>query len=326
MVLPKPDSHRALRAEIVLVPSLVPGHPLRMAASRAGPKTLLAEFLVYLGAELQLSKNTLAAYRRDLSRLLQDRSELPDRGAILRHLGVLRENYAPATVVRGLAAIRGFYRYLHAEGYISEDPAEGLLGQKLEQRLPPVLSERAVDALLGVFDGDDLLAQRNRTILHTIYSSGCRVSEVVGLETHSLVTDHRCLRVVGKGRKERLVPMSPAALELMRHYLAEVRPKLADRRTSRSEDRLFLSRTGRPLDRIRIYQLLREAAEHADLNIPVSPHALRHSFATHLVSGGADLRVVQELLGHASLATTQVYTHVDQKRLRSVHEKFHPRG
>lgn len=297
-----------------------------MAASRARPKTLLGEFLVYLGAELQLSQNTLAAYRRDLTRLLAERDELPDRGDILRHLTELRKNYAPATVVRELAAIRGFYRYLHAEGHIETDPAEGLLGQRLEQRLPPVLSERAVNKLLAVFDGEDLLAMRNRTILHTIYSSGCRVSELVGLETHSLVLDHACLRVEGKGKRERLVPMSPKALELMQGYLKEVRPKLAARRSSRGDDRLFLSRTGRPLDRIRIYQLLREAADRAGLHVPVSPHALRHSFATHLVSGGADLRVVQELLGHASLATTQVYTHVDQRRLRNIHEKFHPRG
>jgi len=297
-----------------------------MAARCDRPQALLGEFLVYLGAELQLSRNTGAAYRRDLDRLLDGAVELPDRGAILRYLRELRGGHASASVVRALAAIRGFFRYLHAEGHSQDDPAEGLLGQRLEQRLPPVLSQAAVEKLLAAFDGDEPLAQRNRTILHTIYASGCRVSEIVGLETHSLVLDHRCLRVLGKGQRERLVPLSPRALALIQQYLAEVRPTLAARRLGRSEDRLFLSRTGRPLDRIRLYQILRTAADRVGLRVPVSPHALRHSFATHLVSGGADLRVVQELLGHASLATTQIYTHVDQSRLRSVHEKYHPRG
>jgi integrase/recombinase XerD len=297
-----------------------------MTARRDRPQAMLGEFLVYLGAELQLSKNTVAAYRRDLTRLLDDAETLPGRNAILRHIKELREGHAPASVVRALAAIRGFFRYHHAEGHIPDDPAEGLLGQRLESRLPPVLTEAAVEKLLEAFAGDDLLALRNRAILHTIYASGCRVSEIVGLDTHSLVLDHRCLRVEGKGRRERLVPLSPRALALIERYLKDVRPALAARRAGRSDDRLFLSRTGRPLDRIRLYQILRLAADQAGLQVAVSPHALRHSFATHLVSGGADLRVVQELLGHASLATTQVYTHVDQRRLRSIHEKYHPRG
>lgn len=288
------------------------------------PQSLLAEFLVYLGAELQLSQNTVAAYRRDLSRLLDEATELPDRRALLEHLGELRATLAPASVLRALAAIRGFYRYLHAEGHLSEDPAEGLLGQKIERRLPPVLSRESIEALLAAWAGDDPLSRRNRCILELFYASGCRASELCSLRVDNLVRDHRCLRLRGKGDKERLVPLTPRALEQLDAYLREVRPILAAKGEDR--DRLFLSRTGRPLERVRLYQVLQHAAERAGIHLPCSPHALRHSFATHLVSGGADLRVVQELLGHASLATTQIYTHVDSARLRGIHEQFHPRG
>ena len=295
-----------------------------MSVSR--PSALLSEFLVYLGAELQLSQHTVAAYRRDLSRLLADMAELPGRESLLEHLRDLGRTYAPASVVRAMAAIRGFFRYLHAEGHTQSDPTEGLLGRRLERRLPPVLSLESVEALLEAFPGDSPLSRRNRTILHTFYATGCRASEVVGLTAHSLVVDHRCLRVLGKGGKERLVPVSPRAMELILDYQKSVRPTLAARASGPEPEQLFLSRTGRPLDRIRLYQVMRKAADHAGLHLPCSPHALRHSFATHLVSGGADLRVVQELLGHASLGTTQVYTHVDQARLRGVHSEFHPRG
>ncbi len=302
--------------------------------SRA-PQSQLSEFLVYLGAELQLSRHTVAAYRRDLQTLLARRPEWPDRTAILEHLQGLRTRYAPASVVRAMAAIRGFYRFLLGEGRIDQDPAEGLLGPRLEARLPAVLSPRAVAALLDSYPGDDPLPLRNRAILHTFYATGCRVSELVGLTTDCLVVDHRCIRVLGKGRRERLVPLTPRALLLLQQYLDSVRPTLLLRRRRRGGetrrdrgdfDRFFLSRTGRPLDRIRLYQIVQEAGRRADLHLPCSPHALRHSFATHLVSGGADLRVVQELLGHVSLATTQVYTHVSQDRLSRVHRQFHPRG
>jgi len=299
-----------------------------MAAPRnAHPKRCLADFLVYLGVEVQVSRHTIAAYRGDLERLLGPGSEtLPDRTALIRHLGELRESHAEASVVRALAAIRGFFRFLHAEGHIDVDPAEGLLGQRLERRLPPVLGQQAVESLLGAFPESTPLARRDTAILCAIYASGCRVSEVVGLTPNSVIADHRCLRVHGKGNKERLVPLSPRALDLISSYTQEVRPRLIENRQARSQDRLFVSRTGRPLERVRIYQIVRRAAERVEMNLPCSPHALRHSFATHLVSGGADLRVVQELLGHAALATTQIYTHVDQDRLRSVHRDFHPRG
>ncbi len=285
----------------------------------------LADFLVYLGVELQVSRHTVAAYRSDVARLLRGSAVLPDRDAIDRHLTELHRTHAAASVARAAAAIRGFYRFLHAEGFAAEDTAEGLLGPKLEQKLPKALSRRAVQRLLEHQD-DDPLSVRDQAILQVLYATGCRVTEVITLRTTSIVADHRLLRAFGKGNKERLVPISDTALQCVQRYLTEVRPMLRARGRQDPGDVLFLSRTGRPLDRVRVFQVVRAACDRAGLTVACSPHALRHSFATHLVAGGADLRSVQEMLGHASLQTTQVYTHVDHERLRSVHDLLHPRG
>ncbi|MGE3175422.1 MAG: tyrosine recombinase [Planctomycetota bacterium] len=290
----------------------------------------LADFLVYLGVELQVSPHTVAAYRRDVGALLHgDRTAataLPDRAAIAAHLRRLTQRGAPASVARAAAAIRGFYRFLHAEGLCAEDHADGLLGPQLEQKLPKALSRRAVQQLLDATGGDGPLQVRDRALLHVLYATGCRVGEVVTLRTTSVIDEHRLLRAFGKGQKERLVPIGDLALDLLRRYRDAVRPQLRARAKADPGDVLFLSRTGRPLDRVRVWQVVRAACAAAELPVACSPHALRHSFATHLVAGGADLRSVQEMLGHASLATTQVYTHVDHERLRRTHERFHPRG
>ncbi|MEY4831314.1 MAG: Tyrosine recombinase XerD [Planctomycetota bacterium] len=290
------------------------------------PQQLLADFLVYLGAELQVSPHTVEAYRRDVDRLLDGAKELPIRQRIADHLRELAETAAPASVARAAAAIRGFYRFLHAEGMCDEDIATGLLGPRLEQKLPKALSKKNVEALLLAVEGDDPLAVRDRAILHVLYATGCRVSEACGLRATSILEDRRLLRAFGKGNKERLVPISDEALARIAAYRATARPLLRSRAAKDPGDVLFLSRTGRPLDRVRIWQVVRAACERAGIDAACSPHALRHSFATHLVSGGADLRSVQEMLGHASLATTQVYTHVDAERLRKTHSRFHPRG
>lgn len=296
-------------------------------ASGGVSQRALADFLVYLGVELQVSPHTVAAYRRDLQRFLVGQPQLPDRGAIDRHLSSLLGSHAPASVARAAAAIRGFYRFLHAEGLAEDDVAEGLLGPKLERKLPKALSRKAVARLLDTEpDPGDLLGRRDLAMLHVLYATGCRVAEVVGLRTTSVIPDHRLLRAFGKGNKERLVPIADVALRLVQQYLTEVRPQLRARAVHDPGDVLFLSRTGRPLDRVRVFQVVRAACARAGLAVACSPHALRHSFATHLVAGGADLRSVQEMLGHASLQTTQVYTHVDHERLRSVHERLHPRG
>ena len=289
------------------------------------PARALADFLVYLGVELQVSPHTVAAYRHDLQRFLTGQAGIPDRAAIDRHLSGLLESHAPASIARAAAAIRGFYRFLHAEGLAEDDTATGLLGPKLEQKLPKALTRANVQRLLDQEpDGD--LGVRDLAMLHVLYATGCRVSEVTGLLTTSVIAEHRLLRAFGKGNKERLVPIADAALRWLQRYLTEVRPTLRARATADPGAVLFLSRTGRPLDRVRVFQVVRAACARAGLAVACSPHALRHSFATHLVAGGADLRSVQEMLGHASLQTTQIYTHVDHERLRAVHRRLHPRG
>jgi integrase/recombinase XerD len=295
-----------------------------MAAGADGNRHL-ADFLIYLGAELQVSPNTVAAYRNDVARLLHGQRTLPDRAAIERHLSSLLPTHAPASIARAAAAIRGFYRFLHAEGLAPDDVSEGLLGPKLERKLPKALTRANVARLLD-HEPDGDLDVRDHAILHVLYATGCRVSELTGLRTTSVIADHRLLRAFGKGNKERLVPIADDALAWVRRYVADVRPALRQRARKDPGDALFLSRTGRPLDRARVYQIVQAACERAGLPVACSPHALRHSFATHLVAGGADLRSVQEMLGHASLQTTQVYTHVDHERLRAVHKKLHPRG
>lgn len=303
----------------------MPSNAADRGADAPPPRQALADFLVHLGAELQVSRHTVAAYRNDLARLLGDRVDLPDRAAIDRHLGALATSHAPATVARAAAAIRGFYRFLFAEGITAEDVTEGLLGPKLEKKLPKALSRRAVARLLDAAPQDPL-GVRDQALLHVLYATGCRVGEVIGLTTTSVIAEHRLLRAFGKGNKERLVPVADEALAWLGRYCTEVRPLLRARAAREPGDVLFLSRTGRPLDRVRVFQIVRQRALRAGVTMACSPHALRHSFATHLVAGGADLRSVQELLGHASLETTQVYTHVDHERLRAVHARLHPRG
>jgi integrase/recombinase XerD len=285
----------------------------------------LADFLVYLGVELQVSPHTVDGYRRDLQRLLAGRSELPDRAAIDGHLSALLADHAVASVARATAAIRGFYRFLHAEGHAADDVTDGLLGPRLEQKLPKALSRAAVARLLG-HEPDDPLGVRDQALLHVLYATGCRVSEVISLRTTSVIAEHRLVRAFGKGNKERLVPIADDALRWLQRYAADVRPALRARARRDPGDVLFLSRTGRPLTRARLFQVVQLACARAGLRVACSPHALRHSFATHLVAGGADLRSVQEMLGHASLQTTQIYTHVDHERLRAVHRRLHPRG
>jgi len=300
---------------------------LRPTLPDCGPAALRDEFLLYLELELQLSPPTVAAYRLDIDRLLARRTGLPDRAAVLEHLAEERRHRAPASVARAMAALRGFFRYLESEGHVAEDPTAGLLGVRLELRLPKVMGRKTVERLLGVTDPSTLLGQRDTSLLHCLYASGCRVSELCGLSPSSYSAELRFLRLYGKGGKERLVPLSGRAAAALDDYLARVRPVLRGRaRGGTADDALFLSIRGRRLDRQRVFQLVRRYAAAAGLDCRPSPHQLRHAFATHLVEGGADLRAVQEMLGHASLSTTQVYTHVDAERLRDTHRRFHPRG
>lgn len=319
---------RPVRGRRTILLADVGGQATRRSSSGPDAQELLADFLVHLGLELQLSPKTVEAYRRDLSKLLGDQDSprrVPDQRSIREHLKTLRQNHAPATVARSMAAIRGFGRFLEAESAVIEDPARGLLGAKLEDRLPKALSQSDIEAMLSSVPEDSDFAPRDRALLECLYATGCRASEVCDLRLDGVRRDLGLLRVLGKGNKQRLVPLSQRALGHLANYIDGMRTVLAAKRPTPS-DRVFLSRTGRPLDRTRIWQILKATAERAGITAACSPHALRHSFATHLVHGGADLRAVQELLGHASLSTTQVYTKVDGARLKRVHEQFHPRG
>ncbi len=290
----------------------------------------LLAFESYLRAECHLADNTVQAYCRDLARFLEwvgDRSpeslsirDLADYPAWLRAKGL-----APASIGRHLVTVRVFYRYLQLEGLIRDNAAELLGSQKLWERVPEVLSPAEVDRLLCAPAPRDPWFRRDRALLEVLYATGCRASEVSTLRLEDVHLDEGYCLCRGKGTKERLVPLGERAVGTVRAYLADERPKLVAR-TSSQPTWLFLSYRGRRLRRERIWELVKFYARRAGIRREISPHTLRHSFATHLLAGGADLRQVQELLGHASIATTQIYTHVDAEKLKAIHRRFHPRA
>lgn len=290
----------------------------------------LRRFLVHLAAERGLAENTLHAYRRDLEDtddFLLSRSTNFLVASADDYRGYLqdqsRHGQSTRTVARRLAALRVFLRFLVAEGHADRD---GVLQQlerpKPESSLPKVLSRAMVAQLIASPDPESMLFWRDVAILELLYASGLRASELCELKLRDLNLQVNCVRVIGKGNKERIVPLGKAAHDALTNYLQLCRPRL--QRTP--SELAFLSRTGKPLDRIALWMLVERYGRKSGLLKRISPHTLRHCFATHLISGGADLRVVQELLGHSDIATTQIYTHVDQDRLKSVHKRFHPRA
>lgn len=307
--------------------------PIAFEAQAAG-------FFGYLRVECGLAANTLDAYRRDLRDLAVD---LAGRGLsgfhdaaprhLVEHLSALRSGRAlsSASVARHLAAIRMLYRFLLSEGRIESDPTEWLERPSQWKRLPGLLSLDKVLALLEApkppppeSEAGPALWLRDRAILEFMYACGLRASEVGALRLTDVQPTLGVVTVTGKGNKQRLVPYGRPAGHALERYLRECRGALA-REDGRDQKRLFLSRTGRPLERVAIWQIVKRHAAAAGLR-DVHPHLLRHTFATHLLSGGSDLRVVQELLGHSNIATTQIYTQVDQPRLREIHKRFHPRA
>ena len=286
-------------------------------------------YLSYALAEQGLASRTIEAYHRDLddfARFLRGRgTSRPDevtRAAVTLYLVSLRRaGRAPATVRRRTAAVRAFYRYLLREQVVTHDPTLDLGAAKLPRRLPNVLTVDEVDRLLAAPAPTTPEGLRDRAILELMYSSGLRVSELVALDIGDVDLNAELVRCVGKGSKERFVPVGSRAVTALLAYQRRGRPILARRRTPRA---LFLSRRGR-LTRQACWQLIRRHARRAGITRRVSPHVLRHSFATHLLEGGADLRAVQEMLGHASIGTTQVYTHVSRERVRAVYGRAHPR-
>ena len=291
---------------------------------------LLDRFLEHLVVERGLAQNSLDAYRRDLTRYaghLRGR-ELAltalDRTVIPRYLLALREaGLNPRSVARHLSAIRQFHRFLVREGLAAEDPTAHLESPRPWRRLPGVLSGEEVERLLTPRPLTTPQAVRDRAMLEVLYASGLRVSELVGLRLSDLDLHIGVVHVLGKGNKERLVPLGDAAMESLRTYLAQGRPRLEKGRAS---PHLFLGRHGRGLTRQMFWILLGRYVRAAGITKRVTPHTLRHSFATHLLERGADLRIVQLMLGHADIGTTQIYTHVSRARLKAIHAKYHPRG
>jgi integrase/recombinase XerD len=284
----------------------------------------------YLRTECHLSDNTVAAYGRDLKRLLQwlgarrlgqlRVSELAGYAAWLGEQGL-----APKSITRHVASLKVFFRYLQLEGAITENQAELLGSPKLWQRVPQVLSAEQVAQLLSAPRKSDGLWIRDRALLELLYATGCRVSELSNLRLRDVHLAERYCICRGKGDKQRIVPLGTRAVDAVGRYLHDERGRLAGRRSPPPEW-LLLSARGDRLRRERIWELVKRYAARAGAPPDISPHTMRHSFATHLLAGGADLRQVQELLGHASIATTQIYTHVDHTRLKRVHQTFHPRA
>jgi integrase/recombinase XerD len=291
----------------------------------------LQDFLAHLRAERGFSPHTLAAYERDLWRLLAfarargrgTPAELKPEDLRDFLFALKDEGLAPTSIARILSAVRTYFRFLVAELRLAHDPTERLRTPKRPRRLPRVLSVDEVRAMLDAVPVHSPLGWRDKALLEFGYASGARVSEIVGLELSDLHLSEGLALVRGKGRKERFVLLGRAAVGALAVYLHEARPRL-DR--GRSRQRVFLSARGTPLTRMAVWRILRQAAARAGLNRPIGPHTLRHSFATHLLQGGADLVTVQELLGHADIGTTQIYTHVDRDYLADVVRRYHPRA
>jgi integrase/recombinase XerD len=287
-------------------------------------------YLTWLAAERRVSPHTLAGYGRDCAALAQflDRAGVHAAGDVLAgHLVAFleaeqRRGLSARSRARALAAVRGLFAFLVREGVLVVDPSRELRRPRLGRPLPNALAQVSVAELLGAASADPLV-QRDLAMIELVYAAGLRVSEAVGLTVTQVKLEAGYLTVTGKGRKERAVPIGKLARERLVAYLRDIRPQLLGRRLS---PYLFVTRAGRAMSRQSFWKRLRRRALQAGIREHVSPHTLRHAFATHLVEGGADLRSVQLMLGHADIGTTEIYTHVARERLREVHKKFHPRG
>lgn len=293
----------------------------------------LALFQEYLTVELGLAKNTQLAYMRDLRLLMKSLQLKADeellqvsRQQLIAYLVRLKqEGRAASTVARKLASIKAFYRFLTAERYIRRNPAEVLEAASRGLHLPKVLSVQEVERLLNEPNLGTLDGYRDKTMLELLYATGMRVSELVNVPVKNVDMKMQYVIVMGKGSKERMLPLGRTALHYLEHYLSVVRPQLLHGKPDAAAE-LFVTGWGGPMTRERFYEIIVEYGKSAGISKRVTPHMLRHSFATHLLNNGTDLRIVQELLGHADISTTQIYTHLDVERLREVYDKTHPRA
>lgn len=292
---------------------------------------LINEFINYLSVERGLALNTLESYGRDLRQyyeyLESDENESlakATRATIIAYLMHLqKEGKATATIARRLAALKAFYQFLLRQKYVEKDPTANLESPRLEKRLPKVLSVKEVELLLKQPDTATAAGMRDKAMLELLYATGIRVSELVCLKISDVNLEMGYIRCTGKGSKERIVPMGSIAIRSVREYLAHGRNRLVK---DKSETSLFVNHHGRQLTRQGFWKIVKKYAQDAKINKEITPHTLRHSFATHLLENGADLRSVQEMLGHADISTTQIYTHITKGRLKEVYARTHPRA
>jgi len=310
-----------------------PAGPAASAGERpADPGVHLAGFMNYLRAECGLSDNTVVAYQHDLTQFSEwYRTRGPARiqqveiSLFTDYLGYLRErDYAATSIARHLVSIKMFFRYLVLEGIIPESIVELVNSPKLWQHLPKVLSPEKVDELIAAPTRHDRYPLRDRALLALMYATGCRASEVCAITLRDIRLEESYCRCRGKGNKERMVSLNPVARAAVEAYLTHERPLLA--RESEQSSPLLVSRGGKSLSRITVWKLVKRYAGRIGGSSEISPHTLRHSFATHMLARGAEIRALQELLGHASIRTTQIYTQVEHSRLKTIHERCHPRG
>ena len=300
-------------------------------ANSGGVGNWSESFVDYLVTECHLAENTVAAYKRDIQRFQEWLGQRKITGLSIRELSdyaawLNDRELAATSVARHLAALKVFFRYLQLEGVLQKNTAELLGSQKLWERIPEVLSPKMVEAFLAAPRRSEPLGRRDRALLELLYATGCRASELSNLTVADVNLKERFCKCHGKGNKQRIVPLNQPAIDAVQEYLDELRPQLADKADSSNSNWLLLSARGRRLRREAIWELVKKYAARAGVSTSISPHTLRHSFATHLLAGGADLRQLQEMLGHANIATTQIYTHVDTSRLMKVHQSFHPRA
>ncbi|MCD6205375.1 MAG: site-specific tyrosine recombinase XerD [Candidatus Marinimicrobia bacterium] len=292
---------------------------------------LVQDFINYLSIERNLSGNTLEAYRNDLNRycqFLQDegvkRPDQIDISIIQKFINTLADlGLVASSLSRNFSSIRSFHKFLVGENLVRENPAEMLQSPRLPARLPKILELSEIDAIMAAIDINTNKGIRDRAIIETLYSTGVRVSELTSLEMSHVYFRHNVIRVFGKGSKERIVPFGERAKSYLKNYITAVRSLL--RRGTKSGDILFLNMRGTPLSRMGVWKIIQQYVKLADIRKQVSPHVFRHSFATHLLEGGANLRAVQEMLGHSDISTTQIYTHLDREYLIEQHRTFHPR-
>lgn len=292
----------------------------------------LKEYLAHIKLEKNLSKNTVSSYKNDISAFISyltnrgkdDPSIISsnDIGGFFKTLNEL--GLSGSSSARYFSSLKGFFLYLLKNKYILKNPIEKITAPKIAKRLPGVLDVNEIDKILSAPNINDKLGLRDKAMLELFYACGTRVSELIDLKVNDLFFDDEIIRVFGKGSKERLIPIGSSAIKWVGEYLKKSRPLLMKK--SKSENNLFLNSRGSKLSRMGVWKIIDRYVKEAGIEKDVHPHTFRHSFATHLLEGGADLRAVQEMLGHADISTTQIYTHVDRDYIKQVHKQYHPRG